>query len=471
MSRDSEEGLRRVLGPVESTAVVVGAIIGVGIFFTPARVAALTGTWELALTAWLIGCGVALVGALVFAELGAMLPRTGGQYVLLREAYGDGVGFVYVACTSTGIVAGAIAIIAWVCARNLLVIVSAAFGGEDAFGDSLVVAIACGLIALIAAINALGVKWGANLSTLTSASKLLTLAAIAGIAAGAYGLDALPDLQTSGVAASLADGGAKELTSAPSTELPVAARLAAALVPILFSFGGWQQVLWLGGEVKEPKRTLPIAIIAGVSLVIFAYLAANVAYFVLLGTAGVASSEALAADAVGAIFGSRGRSVVALAVAVSALGILNAQLLAGPRLLFALSRDGLLHPRLGVADERTGAPVNAVLVLASLALLLLLLAGMRGVDTLLSGVVLLDAIFLALTALSSWVLEPRYPARERPLRMPGARVLCLAFALAEFAVVIGAWLDPNVRVGAMVACLWALAAVSVFVVRRLAQGL
>jgi APA family basic amino acid/polyamine antiporter len=438
----ADEPLRRELSMLDATAVVIGAIVGVGIFFTPSRVAELAGSGSLALWTWALGGLIALLGALTFAELGAMVPRAGGQYELLRDAYGAATGFVYVVCNATATQAGAIGVIALVCVDNLAVALTGATLEPIA-----TLGCAIGLTFGVALANAAALRWGARIQNFTVVAKLATLLCVAAVA-----LLAAPEtIETI------------ELETGPRLH-PLAA-IAAALVPTLFTFGGWQQVLWIGGEVKQPERNLPISILAGVLTVIAVYLLANWAYLALLGHAGVAQTDTLAADAVAVVFGGPGRRAVAIAVAVSALGVLNAQLLTGPRLLFALARDGRLWPVLGRVHESRGTPVPAIAVLAATAIVLLLCAGADGIDRLLTGVVLIDGFFFALTGLASLVLARRMPRAERPVRMPGFPLVPLLFGLAELGVVVGAWLDPEVRSAAAIGVAWIAAALLLFRLR------
>jgi APA family basic amino acid/polyamine antiporter len=443
--------LRRELSTLDATAVVIGAIIGVGIFFTPSRVATLAGDGTLALLTWGLGGTIALLGALTFAELGAMVPRAGGQYELLRDAYGPATGFVYVVCNATATQAGAIGVIALVCVDNLAVALTGAV-----LGPWLTLGGAIGLTTGIALANAAGVRWGARIQNVTVVAKLATL--------GAVGLVALwvgPEAPATAVAASEAGG-----------RLHPLAAIAAALVPTLFSFGGWQQVLWLGGEVEQPERSLPISILVGVGVVVTVYLLTNWAYLALLGHAGVAGSGTLAADAVAVAFGDGGRRFIGVAVAVSALGILNAQLLTGPRLLYALALDGRLWPALGRVHAGRGTPVPAIAVLAGVAIVLLVAAGKDGVDRLLTGVVVVDGVFFALTGFASLVLLRQRPRATRPIRMPGFPLVPLLFGLAEIGVVIGAWLEPDVRGAAAIGAAWIVAALLLYRLRfrRAPQG-
>ena len=438
--------LRRVLGPFDATALVVGTIVGVGIFFVPSRVAAVAGSGELALWTWVVGGAIAIAGALTFAELGGMYPRTGGQYDILRDAYGPALAFVYVVCNATAIQAGAIAIIAIVCVQNAAL---AASGASPSAG--LVTALAAALIVALALANAAGVRWGSRIQNVTAVAKVATLLAVTAVAVW-FDAPARPD-----------PGNAQ----AP-THWTLA--IAAGLVPALFAFGGWQQTLWLGGEVKKPERNVPIAILVGVALVVVVYLLVNWAYLKLLGFEAVAGSQALAADAAAAAFGGPGRRAIAAAVAISAFGVLNANLLTGPRLILALAQDGRLSPVLARVHATAGTPIAAIALLTTAALILLVAAGEKGIDRLLTGVVAIDGVFFALTGLAAVVLARQKPRVDRPLKMPGYPAIPILFALAELAVVAGAFVDPSVRSAAIISAIWVPAAALLYIFTSRPRG-
>lgn len=434
---DEPDGLRRVLGPLDATAVVIGAIVGVGIFFTPGRVAALAG--DLAWWTWALGGFVAMLGALTFAEIGGMYPRTGAQYAALRDAYGPAVGFLYVVCNATAIQAGAIAIIALIAVQNAA---TALTGGE--LDSSLAPYAAILLTAVIAAANIRDVRAGAQIQNLTTAAKLLALIAVVLV----------------GVA----------FTGEPAPAEPVIVAspfvaLATGMVPVLFAFGGWQQALWIGGEVRDPTRNVPRAIVGGVGVVVLIYLGANWAYLHLLGVGGVARSQALAADAVGVLFPGLAARAVAGAVAISALGVLNAQILTGPRLIYALALDRRFFSVFGQIHASLGTPVPAILLLSGTAMLLLLAAGFEGIDRLLTGVVLVDGVFFTLTAAASIVLLRQHPRATRAVRTPGFPLVPILFVLAEIGVIIGSWMQPKVRGAAIFGLVWILAAFVLYMLR------
>ncbi|MHC4991576.1 MAG: APC family permease [Planctomycetota bacterium] len=436
----SDAELRRVLGPIDATCVVIGAIIGVGIFFTPSRVAVLAESGSVALLAWAVGAVIALLGALTFAELGALYPHSGGQYRVLRDAYGSFPAFLFVFCNATAIQAGAGAIIGIICAQNLGVAVAGAVPDTVSM-----LTLSALLIAGLAVANVLGVRWGAGIQNVTVFAKVLVLLAVTLLAA-ALG-DASPDATPAPVARS-------------PMHLGLVGIVFAALVPAFFSFGGWQQALWMAGEVRRPHRNVPLAIVVGVVVVAGVYLLANWAYFRLLGFDGVAGSRALAADAVAAVWPGPGPRVIAAAVAVSAFGVLNAQMLAGPRLVYGMATDGRFFAAFARVSTRFGTPWPAIALIAIMALVLLLAAGERGVDRLLTGVVFIDCVFFALTGLALVVLRRRRPDAERPVRI--VLVVPVLFVLGEIGILAGAYADPAMRAPALIGMAWILAAAACY---------
>ena len=429
--------LKRVLGPLDATCVVIGAIIGVGIFFTPRQVAEIAGSGQLALWIWVIGGGIALLGALTFAELGGLYPRSGGQYAMLRDAWGTLPAFLFVFCNATAIQTGAIAIIAVVCAQNLGI----AAGGSLDGGMLTVVAVV--LILCLLTANALGVRWGARIQNLTVVAKVATLLTVTVLAAV---------LGSGGGAVDQANDAVSGVVRAG-----VVGAIFAGLVPALFSFGGWQHALWMAGEVRRPRRNVPRAIVGGVLVVVIVYVLVNWAYLRLLGYDGVVASTATAADAVAAVWPGTGKRLVALAVAVSAFGVLNAQLLSGPRLVYGMARDGRFFRPFAQASERFGTPVAAIVLIGGLSLVLLVAASGRVVELLLTGVVFIDAIFFVLTAAALLVLRRRRPSARRLVRVPFYPLVPLLFIAGELGVIAGAALVPDMRAAAVIGLAWIVA--------------
>lgn len=460
----SEEGFRRVLGPFSAMSVVIGAIIGIGIFFTPQAIAKSAGSAELAMAAWGVGGLIALVGALTFAELGSHYSRTAGQYEILRDAYGPFVGFVYVFCNATIVQAGAIAVIAYYTALNfgIGIIPNVQLDQQHQWNLSVATLMIVGLTVA----NLIGVRWGAYLQNVTVIAKLATLLAITGLA-----LLFRPE----------AAAAVSEVASAPAESTNRWGFLTAITIT-LFSYGGWQQALWVGGEIRDPRRNVPRAIIFGVLIVIAIYLLVNWAYLQLLGYAGMVSpsTKALAADAVGQVWPDWGRRAVALAVAFSGFGVLNAQLLTGPRLICGMARDGKFFPLFGGVHGKWGTPVAAILMLGGLGLGLLLgmelvafglrafaaeggaatvaKTGVDYIDSLTNGVVLVDSVLFMLTGLAVIVLRKQFKQSPDAILMPFYPLFPLLFALGELTVLVGAFMLPQYRDGAIIGLIWILLA-------------
>jgi APA family basic amino acid/polyamine antiporter len=407
--------LRRALGTFDATMVVVGGIIGAGIFINPYLVAQRLPTTGWILAAWAFGGLVALAGAFAFAELAALFPAAGGEYAYLREAYHPVVGFLFGWASLVMIQGGGLAAVAITFAQYLLRLAGAAGADARPF--------AVGAIVVVALVNYAGVKPG---SRLLNALVLMKVGALVVLIAG--GLLLSRGLPVAPVAA------------AASTVLRPAATLlafGAALVPILFSYGGWQSVNTLAEEIREPRRTLPRALFAGTLVVLVVYLLVNVVYLATLGRDGLASTVTPAADAVRRLFGGGADRWIAAAIAVSTFGFLDLTLLAPTRISYAMSRDGVFFPGLSRLHPRFGTPHRAILLQAAWAIVLLLTGTYGG---LVDSVVFADWIFFALTVAAVLLLRRRIPIASRKpgtFVSPGYPFLPLLFLAASVLVLAG----------------------------------
>lgn len=243
----------------------------------------------------------------------------------------------------------------------------------------------------------------------------------------------------------------------------------AALVPAFFAYGGWQHALWISGEVRQPARNLPRAIFGGVMIVVLIYLLANWAYLHLLGVRGVAESTALAAEAVSTVLPGSGARLIAAAVGISAFGVLNAQFLSGPRLLYGMAADGRFFSPFARLHPRFRTPTASIILLGGAGLVLLLAAGLQrqAVDTLVNGVVAVDSVFFGLTGAAVFFLASRGRAESKelraqsaPLRSLGYPFVPLLFVVGELGIVIGSLLNESNQNAALIGLAWiALAAV------------
>jgi APA family basic amino acid/polyamine antiporter len=380
--------LDRKLGLADVTLIVMGGIIGSGIFVNPSVVAARAGTAAGALGAWALGGAIALAGAFVYAELGARRPEAGGQYAYLREAFSPGLAFAYAWALLLLIQTGGMAASAMTFARYLreLAHVPLAEGALSAL-----------VLAALTLVNALGVRAGAGTQNVLMVLKIAAILAI--------------------VAAGFALAGAAHGTlplvgqTAPEAPAPATHSFGAAMVPVLFAYGGWQTAAFVGGEVKDPARTLPRGMVLGVIAVVILYLGVNLACLRVLGASGLAGTPAPAAALMRAAFGETGARVLALGVAASTLGFLSQSMLTAPRVYYAMAADGLFFRGIARVNARSHVPVRAV-VLQGVAATVIALTGEYG--RILDTVVSADWIFFGLSAACVFALRRHDMAAGRP---------------------------------------------------------
>ncbi len=405
----------RRLGLFSGTLLVVGGIIGSGIFLNPAVVAQRVGSGPLTFVAWALGAVIAILGAFIFAELGARAPAAGGGYAYLRDAFGPLPAFLYGWALLTAIASGAIAAVAVTFANYAVPLIGLSAGSERP--------LAIGAILFFAVVNILGIAPGAVVMNVFT---LLKLAAIAILVLAGAGL-----LGASGIAPLAADVPA--LTPS-SGAFALAVALGTALVPVLFAYGGWQQTNFVAEEMRDPRRDLPRALILGVLIVAAAYLLVNYAYLSALGVQGLAASRAPAADAMALRFGEGGRRLIAAGIAISTAGFIHVVILVTSRVYQAMARDGVFFRALAALHPRTQAPVNAILLQAAWAIGLLLTGGY---GDLLDWVTFADWIFFGLCAATLLVYRKRQPTADHFLAPfhPWSTAL---FLLAAGYVVLGA---------------------------------
>ena len=325
---------------------VIGGIIGSGIFVGPAVVAQRVGTSGLSLGAWALGGLIALAGAFCYAELGERMPKAGGQYVYLRDAIGPLPAFLYAWALLLVMSTGAAAFVAVTFANYTIALL-----GLPQAAD---LPLAIGAIAVVSAVNYLGVAPGAMIQNVFTLLKLGALAIL--ILAGLL----LPVMTEVCCAAA-----ATPLTPVTGQSLGVIGAMGAALVPILFTYGGWQQTNFIAEEIVEPERNLPRALLIGVVVVVVVYLLANGAYLRVLTAPGLAASRAPAADAMRLVLGEGGAGVIAAGIAISSFGFLDLVVLVTPRVLQAMAADGVFFRRLADLHPRTRTPTAAILLMGT----------------------------------------------------------------------------------------------------------
>ncbi len=387
--------------------MVLGSVIGSGIFFVPAKVAENLGQFEWVIAVWVVGGVLCMLGALSLAELAAMIPRAGGLYVYLKEAYGKLVAFLYGWSLFLVVRPAATGALATVFATSLPV------------SEAWKVVISVGVIALLATINVMGVAWGGRVQMLTTVIKVAFLLFIA-LVPWFFGV-----ADTANFAS---------VYESPKTEISVG-HFMAALLAVMFAYNSWHEVTPLAEEIKEPKRNLPWALLVGVTILIVLYVGANIAYHSVLPMAGVISEKNSAKALMDQIFGSVGGNVMMVLVMCSVFGTLNANLMHAPRVYFAMGRDGVFFRQLGRVHSAYRTPVAAILSQAVLACGMIAMA--RSIDvpgepskvfyTLSNLVVFGGSIFYLLAVFAVVVLRRRQPDRERPYRTLGYPITPILF--------------------------------------------
>jgi APA family basic amino acid/polyamine antiporter len=373
--------LKRQIGLYAATAITVGNIIGSGIFRSPHSVAQHITSFWLVIMAWVIGGVLSICGSLVLAELAVTHPKTGGLYVFIREGFGDACGFVFGWANLWVIKPTVIASITSVFALYFCQVLHLAKRAEFPVGAA--------AILLLTFVNWLGVREGARTQSLFTTLKVL---GIAGLCAAAF---LLPQSHP----ATAVDAA----THAPETSFLQA--LALAMISILFAYDGWTDSTYVAGEVVNPKRTMPIAIVWGTWLVIAVYVLTNVAYFHVLGADGVARYEAVGSETIRRLLGEGGAGALAVLVAVSTFGTTNGAILTGPRVTQAMAADGLLWKPLARLDPARGTPGLALWVQGVLSCVWLWFAS--GFEDVSGWFVTTSWLFYALTTASLFVQRRR----------------------------------------------------------------
>jgi amino acid transporter len=409
------ERLTRRLGLVSAVAVLVGSTIGSGIFRTPATVATRVDDVPLFLAAWIAGGLVALCGALTYAELAACFPRSGGIYVFIREAFGPLPAFLFGWAELLVIRPGAFGAISITAAAYTLRLVGVD-PAAPVIGDGLPIRaeqlLAAAYVAIVAAVNYRGIHRGAVLQNLSTAFKVAALLALVvlGFALGG-------GVRSAGAELGVAAGAPVGLSA-----------LLLAMVSILWAYDGWADLAFVGGEVRDPQRNLPLALLIGTTTVVVLYLGANLVYLHLIPIERMKGAELVAADSAQLLFGAVGVAAVSAAVAVSTFGTLNGSMMTAPRIFYAMAEDRLFPKAIARVDPVTGAPTGAIALSAVLGMVFVLV---RSFTQLADQFVIGIWPFYALAVAAVYVLRRRRPDLPRPYRTWGYPVVPAVFLLAS----------------------------------------
>ena len=404
MSQNAGSSYTRELKVFDAAMVVVGGIIGAGIFLGPAVVAERVGTPGLVLAVWTLGGIIALLGGLCFAELGARRPQAGGGYIYLHETFGPLTAFLYgwimLLVSNTGGIA-AVAVIFASYASALLHL-----------GDGAIVPLAVGAIALLTLVNYLGIKPGSITQNIFTVLKIAAVLLLTG--AGLVLARSAPPVEA--------------ITTPPDNLLEA---VGAALIPVLFACSGWQHINDVAGEVSRPQRTLPRALLLGIAITMACYLLVNVAYIGALGMTGLIASKAPASEVMRALWGETGAAIMAAGIACSTFGFVNLIIMANARMVQAMAENGAFFRGAARLHPRYQTPALALVVQGAWAILLVLWGTY---DQLLNYSVFGDWLAFGLVAATLFVYRRR--TAETTFRTPGYPIVPVLFILAcAYAVV------------------------------------
>ena len=409
MATSSSGELRRTLGFWDLVLLAMGTVIGSGIYLVPGLVLRQTGAQTgPAMIVWIAAGILSLLGALTYAELGAMKPEAGGLYAFIRDAFGPLSAFLYGWTSFFVIASGSVA--------TLAVAFSNYFSQIVPIGPVAARLVAVAVIVVTAAINIRGTRGSANVQNLTTGLKVGALL-LMGVALIVFGRTPPGDVATmwpSSITPSLLTG------------------FGTAMIGVLWAYEGWQYVTFSAGETKDPQRTFPRAIAFATAAIVVTYLLVSYGYIAALGPTAAAGSNAVAADAVGVLLGPIAGKLVGALILVSIFSAANGLLLTVPRLYFAMARDGVFFKRLAVVHPRFGTPAFAIM---SIALWSAVLALSGTFEQLLTYVVFTAWIFYAMGGVAVLILRRKEPNTPRPFRVPGYPITPLLFVASAVVLV------------------------------------
>jgi len=419
--------LPRVLGASQATAIVVGTIIGSGIFLVPREMMQDVGSSALVYLAWIVGGLLSLFGAMTYAELGAMLPYAGGEYVYLRGAYGDTTAFLYMWTWFAVAKPASIAAVTIGLARTLgffpafhFLSVGVGWGFPLVWSQVFAIAVTW----FITGLNYLGIKKAADFQLVFTALKVVLILIVAGVCFAA------------------SSGSMSNFTTTLPHAVGGLTGFMAALIATLWAYDGWNDLTMVAGEVRRPERSLPIALIGGLFIVGFLFMATNAAIQYILPAAQIAASERPAVAALTVIAGPAGAGFVAAAMALSIFVTLNGTIMSGARIPYAAARDRLFFRQFAHIHPRWQSPSTSLLVQGAISTVLLLF--LSRFQQFFELAVFAEWLFYMLTATTVFVYRRRQPEAARPYKVWGYPVLPAIFVLCAAAVLISSYMS-NLR--------------------------
>ncbi len=406
---DDKRDLKRTLTLLDSTMINVGTIIGSGIFLVPTTVALYLHSSSMTITAWIVAGVVTLFGAITFAELGAAMPRAGGLFVFLKEAYGPVWGFLYGWTGFTVINTGAIAAISVAFATYL--------GYFHPLSILQIRLVAVGVIALFTILNIIGKRsniWIQNMLTFVKIGSLIAIVILGFSLSGGQLQNFRPVLPISSISRLIAPFGL-------------------AMLAVLWSYDGWVELTFVGGEIKNPSRNIPLALLFSTLIIMALYLLVNLVFIYLLSMDGIGASELVAADASEVVLPGWGTTFVIIAILISTLGAANVFILTCPRIYYSMAREGLFFSSVAKIDPRFGTPVISLLFQGVWSSVLVFSGTF---NQLITYVVFASWFFYGMCCAGVIVLRRKRPEMKRPYKTWGYPVVPLVFvATAAFLVI------------------------------------
>jgi len=407
------KALPRVLGLWDIVSIVIGGVIGSGIFLVPKDMAAAVGGPLLILAVWIVGGLLSFFGALSFGELGAAMPEAGGVYVYLREAYGSAIAFLFGWTLFLVIDSGAIATLAVAFSSKYL----PHFFALSPLAQK---AVSVALILFLVAVNYVGVRAGANLQNLLTVIKL----------GGLVGACVVIFLFAKGSTANFVGGGGATLGGG------FWSRFGIALIASLWAYKGWEAATYSAGETKNPQRNLPLGILIGCGVIIALYIIAQLAYLYVIPAADIARSDRIAAEAMNLAIGGIGASLISFIILFSIMGATNQNFICSPRVYFAMAKDGLFFPPLAAVHPRFLTPHVSIIAIGLWSIILSLFFGTF--EQLFTYVVFGQWLFFGLTVAAVIVLRRKHPDWPRPYKTWGYPVTPVIFILAALYIAVSA---------------------------------
>jgi APA family basic amino acid/polyamine antiporter len=384
-------GLKKEIGLLAASAVVIGMVIGSGVFFKPTAIYTATGAPGLGMIAWLLGGIITIAAGLTAAEVAAAIPKTGGMIVWLEEAYGDIWGFLL------GWVETIISFPANIAALSIIFATQAV--SLLGMGDNMIAIVAIISTIFLIIMNSLGAKVGGNIQTIFTIAKLIPILGIIifGFVNG--------------------NGGVARLFPITATGHPVATSLGSALLATMFAYDGWIHIGNISGELKDAKRDLPRAIVGGLLIVMAAYVLINVAYLFVLPASALAATKTPATDVATILFGAAGGKIITVGILISIFGALNGNVLTGMRVPYALAIENRLPGSkwLATVNSKTRTPINSGILIGIISIIMIMLGNFNQLTDLLVFVLW---IFYTMTFIAVMVLRSKQPDLVRPYKVP-----------------------------------------------------